>query len=74
MKWKSNCGCSGLVERIHEFLQLWETSADSMLASCFAASGKKSGLLLAQSLMQKSMPFQALGAALQLEFASSVAK
>jgi hypothetical protein len=58
-KWKSNDGRSGLFESIRKSLQLWETRTDEMLSTRFASSGKKDALLLAQSLMQKSMTFWA---------------
>jgi hypothetical protein len=56
-QWKSNDGRSGLVESIRKSLQLWETRTDAMLANRFSTSDKKDVLLLARSLMRKSMPF-----------------
>lgn len=56
-KWKSNDGRSGLVETIRKSLQLWETRTDSMLAARFATSKTREVLMLARSLMRKSMSF-----------------
>jgi hypothetical protein len=56
-KWKSNDGRSGLVESIRKQLQLWETRTGAMLSTRFASSGKREVLMLARSLMRKSMTF-----------------
>jgi hypothetical protein len=56
-KWKSNDGRSGLVESIRKQLQSWETRTGAMLSARFASSGKREVLMLARSLMRKSMTF-----------------
>jgi hypothetical protein len=56
-KWKSNDGRSGLVESIRKSLQLWETRTDAMIVTRFLSSDKRAALLLARSLMMKSMTF-----------------
>jgi hypothetical protein len=54
-KWKSNDGRTGLVETIRKSLLLWQTRTDAMVSTRFA--GKREVLLLARSLMRKSMAF-----------------
>jgi hypothetical protein len=54
-KWKSNDGRSGLVVSIRKSLQLWETRTGAMIATRFASPKKREVLLLARSLMRKSM-------------------
>jgi hypothetical protein len=56
-KWKSNDGRSGLVESIRKSLQLWETRTGAMLTTRFSSPAKREVLLLARSLMRKSMTF-----------------
>jgi hypothetical protein len=58
-KWKSNDGRSGLVESIRKAFQLWETRTGAMLSTRFSSPGKREVLLLARSLMRKSMTFWA---------------
>jgi hypothetical protein len=58
-KWKSNDRRSGLVESIRKQLQLWDTRTGAMLSARFSSSGKREVLLLARSLMRKSMTFWA---------------
>jgi hypothetical protein len=58
-KWESNDGRSRLVKSIWEQLQLWDTRTGAVLPARFSSSGKGEFLLLAQSLMRKSMTFWA---------------
>jgi hypothetical protein len=54
-KWKSNDGRTGLVETIRKSLLLWQTHTNAMVSTRFAV--KREVLLLARSLMRKSMAF-----------------